>query len=112
MHTALMISGISGEAQMPRPNRLEVTPLHAQANPSQTKAQLAAPGLTAGIGARIVCDGGFARSLGITHSPRRHLSKHVYQEVPRSSPLSRKAVFHRLAVKVAPVQGPDRVSVR
>lgn len=43
---------------------------------------------------------------------RRHLSKHVYQEVPRSSPLSRKAVFHQLAVKAALVQGPDRVSVR
>lgn len=42
--------------------------------------------------------------------PRRHLSKHVYQEVPRSSPLSRKAVFHQLAVKAGLVQGPDRVS--
>lgn len=29
---------------MPRPNRLQVTPLHAQANRSQTKAQLAALG--------------------------------------------------------------------
>lgn len=44
MHTARMISRISGEAQMPRPNRMEVTPLHAQANRSQTKAQLAALG--------------------------------------------------------------------
>lgn len=44
MHTALVISGISGEAQMPRPNRLQVTPLHAQANWSQTKALLAALG--------------------------------------------------------------------
>lgn len=48
MHTALMISGISEEAQMPRPNRLEVTPLHAQANRSQTKAQLASSGIADG----------------------------------------------------------------
>lgn len=102
MHTALVISGISGEAQMPRPNRLQVTPLHAQANWSQTKAQLAALGSQlwarrrSRLGPRVYCVCG-NRMLACNNIQwRGHLSKHVYEELARrgsSSSLSRKTAF-------------------
>lgn len=41
---APLISGISGEGQMPRQNRLEVTPPPAHAHSGQTKAQITAQG--------------------------------------------------------------------
>lgn len=92
IHTALMISGISGEAQMPRPNRLEVTPLHAQANRSQTKAQLAALGSVmepCGF-VEVLCMPGNHTLASNNIQLCRHLSKHVYEEPARrgfSTPL-------------------------
>lgn len=71
----LVISGISREAQVPRAERLEGAPLHAQANRSPTKARPAAPGAPLepcrflGLVCAFVCVcRGMARSLLITHS--------------------------------------------
>lgn len=104
MHTALMISRISWEAQMPRPNRLEVTPLHAQANRSQTKAQLAALGslMEPCAFVDVLCVPGNHTLASNNIQLRRHLSKHVYEEPARrsssTSPEARlspgKIVFH------------------
>lgn len=110
MHTALMISGISREAQMPRPNRLEVTPLHAQANRSQTKAQLAAPGSLGEPGGfmDVLCVPGNHTLASNNVQLRRHLSKHVYEASSSTFPEARlspgKLVFMiKLAVKAAAV---------
>lgn len=72
---------------MPRPNRLEVTPLHAQANRSQTKAQLAALGsLMEPCGfVDVLCMPGNHTLASNNIQLRRHLSKHVYEELARHS---------------------------
>lgn len=100
MHTALVISGISREAQMPRPNRLEVTPLHAQAKRSQTKARRAALGSLLEphgfVDVLRVCQG-ITHSLVMTHSCvdtcLSTSARNWLQPFPWSSSLSRKTVF-------------------
>lgn len=99
---------------MPRPNRLEVTPLHAQANWSQTKAQLAALGsLMEPCGfVDIMCVRGSRTLASNNMQPCGHLSKHVYEELARrSSSVSPQAhlspgtprLIIKLAVKAAVV---------
>lgn len=66
---------------MPRPNRLEVTPLHAQANWSQTKARgSTGEPRSRRIGGRIVR---VRESHGNNTQPRRHLSEHVCEDLDR-----------------------------
>lgn len=112
MHTALVISGISGEAQMPRPNRLEVTPLHAQANPSQTKAQLAAPGSPLGLVHALCVRRGFARSLVITHSRADTCLSTSTRKCPGARLSPGKPYFTSWLSKPRRFEVPDRVSVR